>query len=354
MDKHIYAVIMAGGSGDRFWPMSTSERPKQFVSLFGGKPLIRHATDRLSGLVPPERTIVVTARSLEETTATACPNLPRGNIIGEPCRRDTAAAAALACGIVAARDPKGVAMLLTADQLVEDEPRFRQILADSAAIAAQGGAIVTIGIEPTFPATGYGYIETAGRVESNLETVFYKSGRFVEKPDAATAADYLARGGFYWNSGMFIWSVATMSAAVREYAPGLLALLSLPSEAGSPAELAARLDEIYPTLPRISVDYAIMERYPHVIMASGAFGWDDVGSWPAVAKHFPSDEARNTKIGPVTTLDARGNVIVADSGKVIAALGVNDLIIVQTKDATLVCRKDRAQDLKRLVATLAK
>ena len=350
MQSHIYAVVMAGGSGERFWPMSTNERPKQFVTLFGGKALLRHAVDRLEGLVPPERTLVVTARALEEATAAACPGLPRANIVGEPCRRDTAAAAALACGLVAARDPEGIAILLAADHLIGDESLFRETLADAAKVAASGSCIVTMGIRPDFPSTGYGYIEAGETLDAGTRTMFRKAKRFVEKPDRATAERYLEHGGFFWNSGMFVWSAATMSAAVREFAPQLAPLLDAPSKAGSPSELAAALDEIYPGLPKISVDYAIMERHRDVVMAGGDFGWDDVGSWPAAAAHLPQDASGNAVVGDVTALDSGGNIIVADAGRPIAVLGVEDLVIVQTKDATLVCRKDRAQDIKKLVA----
>lgn len=355
--KHIYAVIMAGGGGERLWPVSTPERPKQFVRLFGGKALLRHAVDRLEGLVPPERVFIVTSRLLEAASAEACPTLPRENIVGEPCRRDTAAAAALACGLVAARDPDGVALLLTADHIIGGEDVFRRTLADAAAVAANEDCIVTIGIEPDYPATGYGYIEAgealggAGTAAADVATPFWRARRFVEKPDAATAKRYLDHGGFYWNSGMFAWSARTMAAAVRVFAPALEPLLSAPADAGPGAgALSARLDALYPSLPKISVDYAIMERHRNVVMARGAFDWDDVGSWTAAAKFLPRDDSGNAVVGRVHALDSRGNVVVADDGREIALLGVEGLVVVQHGDATLVCTKERAQDLKALLA----
>ncbi|MBR0056795.1 MAG: mannose-1-phosphate guanylyltransferase [Kiritimatiellae bacterium] len=361
MNEHLFAVIMAGGGGERLWPVSTPERPKQFVTLFGGKALLRHAVDRLEGLVPPERTFVVTARSLEEATAEVCPALPRGNIVGEPMRRDTAAAAALACGLVAARDPDGIALLLTADHIIGREEIFRETLADAAEVAAREECIVTIGIEPTYPATGYGYIEAGDPVACPAGegggAKFRRARRFVEKPDAATASNYLAHGGFYWNSGMFCWSARAMAAAVREFAPGLEALLKAPAEAedgreGGNAALAARLDALYPTLPKISVDYAIMERHRNVVMARGTFDWDDVGSWNAAAKYL-KDDGKGNAIGgggQVKTLDSAGNIVVADEGRTVALLGVEGLVVVQHGDALLVCGKERAQELKKLLA----
>lgn len=353
-ERDIYAVIMAGGGGERLWPVSTPERPKQFVELFGGKALLRHAVDRLAGLVDPERIFIVTSRDFVRATAETCPGLPRENIVGEPCRRDTAAAAALACGLVASRNPHGVALLLTADHIIGDIEVFKQTLGDAARLAAAEDAIVTIGIGPTYPATGYGYIETGDTValDGCKTTQFWRARRFVEKPDGITAEKYLRHGGFFWNSGMFVWSVATMSAAVEEFAPALKPLLSAPADAGSAEALVARLDAIYPELPKISVDYAIMERHRNVIMARGAFSWDDVGSWNAAAKFFNKDENGNATVGKVKMLDSKGNIVVGDSGKLVALLGVEDIVVVQHGDATLVCSKSRAPDLKKLVAQL--
>lgn len=354
MSENIYAVVMAGGSGERFWPLSTNERPKQFVKIFGGKALLGHAVDRLEGLVPPERVLVVTSRALTAATAEACPRLPPENIVGEPCRRDTAAAAALACGLVAARDPNGVALLLSADHLMEDESLFRQTLADAAAVAGKGDYIVTIGIAPTFPATGYGYIEAGELFDAGTGTEFHFARRFVEKPDAEHARQYLSAGNFFWNSGMFVWSAKTMAKAVAEFTPSLLPVLRAPAEAASPEALDAALDAIYPSLERISVDYAIMEKHPGVIMARGAFGWDDVGSWSAIPKHFPQDACGNTPIGNVELMDSRGCIVLSDDGSPVAVLGAEDLIVVRTGGATLVCAKDRAQDLKALVAKMTR
>ncbi len=350
--SHSYAVILAGGSGERFWPLSTNERPKQFVSIFEGKPLIRHAVDRLEGLIPPERVLIITAENLVEASKEACPTIPSENIIGEPCRRDTAAASALACGLVAARDPDGIAVILTADQLVKDTARFRQIIKDSVTVAACGRAIITVGITPDHPATGFGYIESGEKIDTATETAIYKAKRFVEKPNLETAEQYLKAGTFFWNSGMFIWSVKTMAAAVRQFTPELEQLLTLPAQARNKEELIKLLAETYPSLKKISVDFAIMEKYDEILVAPGAFGWDDVGAWPSIAKHFEKDECGNVALGNATLLDCKDSIVLSDDNHITAVLGLEDVIVVHTPKATLVCPKSKAQEIKKLLAAM--
>ena len=353
MNEHAFAVIIAGGRGERFWPLSTAAPPKQFLSLFGGKPLIRHSFDRLVGFVPPERILVITSADLVDTTAQALPSLPACNIVGEPCGRDTAAACALACGLVAARDPEGVVAILAADHLMADVEGFHRTLRDSYTVAAAGGCIVTIGVKPTFPSTGFGYIEAGDDLAPGLATPFSKALRFVEKPDAETAAGYLASGRFFWNAGMFIWPVRTMRDAVGRFVPDLLPLVGLPLRARSPEALAPALADIYPGLRKISVDYAIMEHFDNIVMAHGDFGWDDVGTWPSAATHFDADAEGNVVIGKAETLDASGNFVVSE-GRLTALFGVRDLIVVQAGNATLVCPRDRAPELKKLVQQIGR
>ena len=353
MDTHHYAVILAGGRGERFWPLSTASRPKQFISLFGGRPLIALALERLEGVVPPERTLIITADDLIEATAAVARQLPPENLIGEPCGRDTAAACALACGIVAARDPDGVVAILTADQLMTDIETFRQTLRDSYAAAANGQSIVTIGIPPTYPATGFGYIEAGDDLAFPTATRFHRARRFVEKPDAPTAAQYIASGNYCWNAGMFIWHVRTMRAALAVFVPELEPLLDAPAAAASPGALRERLAALYPGLRKVSIDYAVMERADNIVMAQGAFGWDDVGTWPAVAGHFAADARNNVVIGSSEMIDASGNVVVSED-RLTAVIGVNDLVIVQSDQATLICPRDRAQEVKLLVQRLSR
>ena len=346
-----YAIIMAGGNGERFWPVSTPERPKQFVSLFGGKPLIRHAADRLAGLIPPERTLVVTAQRLVRQTQRALPQIPRANIVGEPCRRDTAAAVACACGLVKRLGgPDAVGCILTADQLMEPAAKFRRVLKDAISVAAKTDAIVTVGLVPDYPATGFGYIEIGARADFKAQTQFNQVRRFVEKPDEKTARRYLASRRFYWNSGMFIWKASTMERAFQAAAPDIAGLIPAVETARS---LPTVLRRVYPALRAISVDYAVMEKAPNILVARSAFAWDDVGSWWAIPRHFPSDADGNACLGQTAVLDTRDSIVVSDDNHLTALIGMKDVVVVHTAKATLVCPKDRVQDVKKLVRTLS-
>ncbi len=350
--EHAYAVILAGGSGERFWPLSTKARPKQFISLFGGRPLLSLAVERLQGLIPPDRIFIVTAQHLVENTAEAAWNVPRANIVGEPCKRDTAPAVAVACGLVNRRDPEGVACILTADHLMSDGETFRQTLADAVQVARKQDSIVTIGIQPTAPATGFGYIETGDAMEMNTVTRFHKATRFVEKPDAYTAARYVESGNFFWNSGMFIWRTGVMQAALEQHAPDLAKLSEAVSAAETPTDLDAVMGDLYPSLRAISVDYAVMEHVDNIMMACGAFGWDDVGSWPAVAGHFTADPAGNVVVGACEPFESVNNIVVSEN-RLTALIGVDGLIVVHSDTATLICPKERAEDVKKLMRRIA-
>jgi len=346
-----YAVILSGGSGERFWPLSTSDRPKQFLSVFGGKSLIRQAVDRVRGLVPSERILVVTADSLVKATRRELPELPRANVIAEPCRRDTAAAIATACGVVERRGGTGaVAAVLTADHLMRDESAFRRLLADAARAAAATDDIVTMGVAPDYPATGFGYIQVGDPVPLRTKTVFHRAVRFVEKPDAKTAAKYLASGKYAWNAGMFVWKVATMKASLLAGAPALAILEA--AVADTKNRVPAVLETLYPQLPRISIDYAVMEKAKNILVSRTAFGWDDVGTWSAADRHLATDARRNVAKGNVTLLDVTDSVAISE-GPHVAVLGVKDLVVVSTKDSVLVAAKDRVQDLKKLLAKMS-
>ncbi len=301
------AVILAGGSGERFWPLSTPERPKQFLSIFGGKSLLRQSVDRLKGLASPEDVYVVTAESLLAASKAELPELPEGNILGEPCRRDTAAAVAM--GVAAAGE--SVIGVFPADQLVAKPGAFRQAVRKAAKIAENGADIVTLGIRPTMPSTQFGYIDP-------------KNGRFVEKPDLRRAKTYIKKG-FLWNAGIFIAAYSTFMRAIGENAPGLLPLFA------DGCDFKAQ----YPKLPKISFDYAVMEKYPHVKTVETDCGWDDVGSYLAVEKYFPELN------------DESGNLIVAKA-QPIKVLGVENLIVVSSESGVLVADKRMAGELKRL------
>ncbi len=352
--SNAYAVIMAGGRGERFWPLSRIARPKQFLDIFGGTPLLGIAVERLQGLVPPERILIITSVDLVEASRAAAPALPPENVIGEPFGRDTAAACALGTALVAARQGGDSATLaiLTADQLMEDLDVYRQTLRDAYALAATEPVIVTIGITPTYAATGFGYVEVAESLDFASETEFHKVARFVEKPDAATAATYVDGGRHFWNAGMFIWSVGTFREALERSKPELAAAIeAVQPTIGTPGFEAA-LEKAYSGIERISVDYAVMEHADNIAMARGKFGWDDVGSWSAIGNHFPADDDGNVRLGATELLKAKGNIVVSEADHLVAVYGVDDLVVVHTGDATLVCPRDKVAEIKELVARI--
>lgn len=341
-----YAIILAGGNGERLWPLSTPECPKQFVSLFGGKPLIRHAADRLKGVIPPERIFVLTAKRLVQMTRKALPHIPKANIIGEPCRRDTAAAVAIACGLVKKYGgDDAVGCILTADQLMTPETEFRRVLKDAVKAAAGSSSIVTMGILPDYPATGYGYIECGDFAELKTKTRFRRVKRFVEKPDEKTARKYLRKGCFCWNSGMFIWRADSLLKAFMKAAPDIGGLIDKVAQAKNVDRLLKR---DYASMRATSFDYAVMEKIDDILVAESSFKWDDVGSWTSVAKHFAADGNNNVCIGRTLLHETSDSIVVGPQGHITALIGVGDLVVVNTRRATLVCAKSSVQDIKKL------
>jgi mannose-1-phosphate guanylyltransferase len=346
-----YAVIMAGGKGERFWPLSTAARPKQFLSVVAGKALLGLAVDRLDGLIPADRILIVTGASLVRPTRDAVPSVPADNVIGEPVGRDTAAACACGTAWVAARDRDAVCVILTADQLISDLPVFHQTLRESAAVARKNDALVTLGIVPSAPSTGFGYVE-AGEPFAHAGSIpIHRVVRFVEKPDQSTATKYIDSGRFFWNSGMFVWRAGTFLDSLKEYAPVLHTMAGELAKAGSANDFTRILEATYPNLPRISVDYAVMEKADNILMARASFGWDDVGAWPSVAAHIGGDASGNTLVGRCEVLDSKRNVVVSPD-RLTALVGVSDLVVVNAPSVTMVCHRDNAQAVKRMVEHL--
>jgi mannose-1-phosphate guanylyltransferase len=320
------AVILAGGSGERFWPLSTPGKPKQFLDVFGGESLIRQSVARLKDLVAPEDVFVVTSASLAARTRRELPEIPRGNIVGEPMRRDTGAAVALSAGLCG----DGVMGIFSSDQLVVDVKGFQTAVRKAVAIAEDRDAIVTLGIKPTGPSTAFGYVNPA-------------TGRFVEKPDEKTARSYLKKG-YLWNAGMFIGKVSTFRSAFARFAPDLAPLCDGPK--------VSRLKSVYEPLKRISFDYAVMEalsREGGVAVVPGDFGWDDVGGYLAFDRYYPHDADGNVADGECTVVESSGCICVS-KGPRVAVLGAKDLVVVATKDAILVVPKSKAGELKKIAA----
>lgn len=349
-----HACIIAGGSGERLWPMSRSGSPKHLMRLFSEKTLLEETILRLKGAVADENVWIITGGAQVALIEAAIPWFPRDHIIGEPAKRDTAPAAALATGLVRARDPQGVLALLPADALVKDAKRFGeqllQALAWADARGKAGASLLTFAVPATYPATGYGYLELGAELDRAADgSRLLGVKRFVEKPDEATARGYLADGNFAWNSGIFIWGVGRFLAEAQRVEPALAAFVSdFPQ--GDPREYIAAK---FPALPKISVDYAILEKASSVATVVAQFDWDDVGSWTSLPKLLPAGESGNVTRGPVVAVGT-SNTIALSNGRVIALCGVRDLVVVETADAVLVCHRDAVQDIKKLLEKLPK
>jgi mannose-1-phosphate guanylyltransferase len=350
MANPLYVLILAGGSGERFWPLSRKSRPKQLLSLFSEETMLEATVSRLEGLVPLEQILILTNEDQEASVRTLLAKLPRENIVAEPAKRDTAAAIALAVGWVAARSPEATMVVLPADHLIKDREAFQQTLRTAAAAAEQSGDLVTIGIQPTWACPGFGYIEqgTAASVTGVQHGPrVFDVRSFREKPSAELAESFLQQGNFWWNAGMFIWSIPAISSALEQHAPELGSFVA---QLRNGADFTTLLRDLFPTLPKISIDYAVMEKARRVLMVEAAFDWDDVGSWLAVAKYLPEDGSGNVSNGALQALDSANNIIFTQGKPHVALLGVSDLIVVQTEDALLICSRAEAEKIKQLVA----
>ncbi len=343
--EKLFAFVMAGGSGERFWPMSRQSTPKHLLRLLDDQTLLETTIRRLEGLIPIENTFVLTNEAQLEATWAAAPFLPKENIIAEPLKRDTAPACALATAIARANDPEVTCLVLPADAMIHDVEKFRAQLNDAVDAANESGAIVTLGIPPQFPATGYGYLETLNELPRGKNGSAVRSlARFVEKPDIEKATAYLKTGNFFWNSGIFVWRVSTFLEEARRQLPTLADFIE---SLKSPTDLPSLLAEKFASLPKISVDYAIMENARQVLTVLAEFDWDDVGAWTALPAHIAPDAHGNCIRGSVVGHDAHENIAISN-GRLIALCGVSDLVVVETPDAILVCAKNRVQEVKAL------
>lgn len=349
----LYALILAGGSGERFWPLSRRNRPKQLLTLVSKEETLLESTiRRLDGLVPAERILILTNADQESGVRALVTTVPPENIIAEPAKRDTAAAIALGVGWISARDPQATMIVLPADHKIDDVKSFQETILTAVAAAADGSQLVTIGIVPTWPCPGFGYIEMGDQVKIDgrpSKPVVHEVKRFREKPSPELAESYLRKGNFRWNAGMFIWSIPAILCALSRHTPELAQFIERYHGSEDRAEL---LRTSFPLLPKISIDYAIMEKAAHVLAVEAAFDWDDVGSWPAVAKYLDKDGANNMTNTPLRTIDSNGNIVYSNQPILIGLVGVKDLIIVQTADALLVCHRHDAEQIKQLVGKM--
>ena len=344
-----FVLVLAGGSGERFWPLSRRARPKQLIKLLSENSLLEDTLARLAGFVPPERVLILTNEDQEAAVRAMFPALPPENIVAEPAKRDTAAAIALAVGWVARRDPEATMIVLPADHVIRDTTAFQRDLATAARAAEQTGALVTIGIKPTWACPGFGYIELGDPVPIPDAPAVASVRRFREKPAPELAQTFFESGGYRWNAGMFVW---TLPAVLRELQTQTPALAEFISQVRDAADFGSVLTEKFPHLPKISIDYAIMEKAAQVLVVEAGFDWDDVGSWIAVGGYLPKDEHENAANCPLTTLDAHANIVFNARPGAITLLGVSDLIVVQTADATLICNRHEAERIKQLTGKL--
>lgn len=358
VDEHVHVVLMAGGSGERFWPLSRGTRPKQLLPIVGDRPMVASVTARLAPWIPAERTWVIANARHIAALRKILPDLPADQIVGEPVGRDTAPCVACAAALLHARDPNAVMALMPADHVIGDAAAFLRNLRDAAAVAASRDALVTIGIPPTFPSTSYGYIEVGApleRIDASHEvtTRFFRARRFLEKPDLARAEAFVADGRHRWNSGMFFWRTEIILNEIQTRAPKVYRVAErILDAARNDADLDTAIGDAYAEAPKISIDYAVMEHADNVLMADAEFDWDDVGSWPAVARHQEADADGNVMRGLARGIDISGCILIGDEGGLATAIGCRDLIIVHTPDATLVCPRNQAERLKELVRLL--
>ncbi|HEX8271441.1 MAG TPA: sugar phosphate nucleotidyltransferase [Longimicrobiaceae bacterium] len=352
-DSHIWTVILAGGVGSRFWPVSTPSRPKQILPLASEQPLIRDTVERILPLVPAERLRILTGAHLAEPILGAVPGLEHGNFLLEPRAAGTAPVLAWAAAELERRDPDAVMVSLHADHVIHPAEAFRQLIADAAELAVEHGRLFTIGAVPTRPETGYGYIRLGdalgeaarerGEAPRPDRAVGYRVAKFVEKPGRATAEEYLASGEYLWNTGLFVWRAADLLDQLERHTPELAELIPVLREGGT--------EEFFRRAPTLSIDEGLLERSDRVGVVRATFEWDDVGAWDAVYRTRPADAQGNVVLGEAYAVESRGTALYADDGPIVA-FGVEDLIVVRTAGVTFVAHRDRAPELKRMLEQL--
>lgn len=347
----MYAVIMAGGKGSRFWPRSREKMPKHLLDIMGDRTIIRQTVDRIRPLVPPERTLIVTGRSHAAELIRQLPEIPAENILIEPVGRNTAPCIGLAALHIEKRAPDAVMLVLPSDHRIGNEKAFHRVLAAAVQTTIQGDVLVTIGIRPTSPETGYGYIEQGDPLPDcgGAGTCGVRSIR--EKPPLEQARAYLRQGGFLWNSGMFVWRNAVILDAIRRFLPDLHSGLVRVREALGTDKEEETVGEFYTDQQAVSIDYGVMEKAENVLVVPGDFDWSDLGSWDALWEVSGKDGQGNAVRGPFIGIDAH-DCLVHSPGKMVALVGVRDLIVVETEDALLICRRGLSQDVRRVVETL--
>lgn len=345
---HVNAVIMAGGSGTRFWPLSRRKHPKQLLRLFGQGTLLEQTVDRIRGAIPPSRTYVFTSELVRDEVVRRLPGVPRDQIVAEPAARNTAPTLGLAAHEILRRDPDGIMVALPADHVIRKPGMFVRALREACRFASTEGRSVILGVKPTEPHTGYGYVKLGERVSGQSD--IFEIDQFTEKPPLRTARRYVASGRYLWNGGMFTWRAGTLIRNIERFHPKLAKGLKQIAEAGGLRARAA-FRRLYPGLDKVSIDYAIMEKISDLYAVAADIGWSDVGSWSVVYGLSGKDGQGNVRPERSLCLESEGNMIVSDR-KFVVTVGVQDLVIVETEDALLVSARDRAQDVGKAVPEL--
>jgi mannose-1-phosphate guanylyltransferase len=351
----LHALIMAGGGGTRFWPRSRQKRPKQFLTLAGERTLLQQAVERIEALIPPERTWIITAEMHREETARQLPEVPKDRIVGEPCGRDTAACIGLGAALIARTDPAAVMLVTPADHVIEPAQEFRAAAQVALPLAEEHpDALVTIGIRPSFPATGYGYIQRGTEIARRRGLGVHRVQAFREKPSAELAEQLVASGEYCWNSGIFAWRAAAILKQLEEHQPRLRAAVARIADAWAGAQSDSVFRHEYDKLDKISIDFAVLEKAREVLVIEAPFRWDDVGSWLALERLHPQDADNNTVLADHSGIRSRNCVVVGEAGRLIATVGVENLLIVQEGDAILVADRRDEAGIRQLVELLKK
>ena len=349
----LHAVIMAGGSGTRFWPASTASRPKQLLDLVGGQTMIQATVRRLGQAIPPERVLVVTNERLVAPIREQVPEMPAASVIGEPCKRDTAPCIGLAAIQLAQVDPDATMIVMPADHIIATDEHFQQAMLYAAELVeSQPGRIVTFGVRPSYPAEIFGYIE---RVEADKladDPPTYRVAQFREKPNAETAQQFLDAGTFYWNAGIFVWKARTIMEQLAEHEQEMFGHLETIAKAAGTSQYEEVLREEFPKIDGKSIDYAVMERATDVVVVEAPFKWDDVGTWQSLPRLRGVDEKGNTIAGTHLGIDTTGSIIRTKEGHLVVTVGVNDCIVVQTEKATLVANRHDEEKIRQVVEQL--
>jgi mannose-1-phosphate guanylyltransferase len=352
----LHAIVMAGGSGTRFWPASRAGLPKQLLPLAGDKTLLEDTVARLTGLVPPERTLVVTSKRLLPAVQKQLPQLPASALVGEPCKRDTAPCVGLAALLVARHDPDATMAVMPSDHVIAPAAKFCEAIEQAAALVAEApGRLVTFGIKPTYPAESFGYIQQgAPLARPHGAAPAHAVARFKEKPPASVAKEYLAAGNFLWNAGIFVWKASTILEALAARQPECLAHLEQIVAAWDTPEREAVFDHEFAAIKGISIDYAVLEHATDVVVVEAPFQWDDLGGWSAVARQRGADAEGNTIVGRHLGIDSVHTIVHSGAEHLVVTMGLEDMLVVHTPDATLVANRSHEEAVRKVVAELEK